>query len=142
MTRILILNGPNLNLLGKREPEIYGAESLEDINQRLSRFCAERGAAADFLQSNHEGALIDAIQSVREQYDGAVLNAAGYTHTSVALADAVKACDKPVIEVHLSNIHAREAFRKNSYLSPAAAGVICGFGARGYFLAVDALSGI
>ena len=129
--RILILNGPNLNLLGTREPSIYGQENLDALIQHLkSRFPA---VAFSHLQSNHEGVLIDAIQD-SSTYDAIVFNAGGYTHTSVALGDAVAPIKTPVIEIHISNVHAREDFRHHSYLSPKAKGIIVGFGLRGYEL--------
>lgn len=141
MASILILNGPNLNLLGTRQPEIYGHETLADI-EALSRAHAKvLGLGLDFVQSNHEGALIDAIHAARGRHDGIILNAGAYTHTSVALMDAISSAQVPTIELHLSNIHAREAFRHNSYIARVALGVICGFGAQGYVLAIDALRG-
>lgn len=137
---ILILNGPNLNMLGVREPEIYGAETLTDVEAA----CNERGAAlgfeVDFRQSNMEGDLVTWIQEARTGHDGIVINAGAYTHTSVALFDALKLADLPVIEVHLSNIYRREAFRHHSYISAAATGIICGLGSQGYLLALDALA--
>lgn len=141
MASILILNGPNLNLLGTRQPEIYGHETLADI-EALSRAHAKvLGLGLDFVQSNHEGALIDAIHAARGRHDGIILNAGAYTHTSVALMDAISSAQVPTIELHLSNIHAREACRHNSYIARVALGVICGFGAQGYVLAIDALRG-
>lgn len=135
--RILILNGPNLNLLGRRDPEHYGTQGLETIISGLKeRFDAHQ---LDHLQSNHEGVLIDALQEADGEYDGVVLNAAGYTHSSIALADAVEAIDVPVIEVHLSNIVAREEFRKRSYIAAVAEGSISGLGADVYRLAVERL---
>ena len=139
MTSILVLNGPNLNLLGTRQPEVYGHTTLQDVED----LCAEHAARLDFtvscVQSNHEGALIDAIHAAKGVHDGIVLNAGAYTHTSVALMDAITSVELPVVEVHLSNIHAREAFRHKSYIAPVAVGQICGFGAAGYRLALDAL---
>lgn len=139
MPSLLVLNGPNLNLLGTRQPEIYGTTSLADID----KLCYEHGKARDVkiacLQSNHEGALIDAIHEARGVYDGIVLNAGAYTHTSVALMDAIMSAQIPTVEVHLSNIHSREEFRHRSYISKAAIGQICGFGAAGYTLSIDAL---
>ena len=134
--KILIINGPNLNQLGLREPDIYGSETLEDINKRLATQAAAYSLEVDFFQSNHEGDLVDAIQRVGWAYDGAILNAAGYTHTSVAIRDAILAIDKPVVEVHLSNPAAREEFRHKSMLAGAAVGSICGFGAKSYELAL------
>lgn len=139
MTGILVLNGPNLNLLGTRQPEIYGTTTLAMIQDA----CKSHGAALGFdvtcLQSNHEGALIDAIHGARGVQAGIVLNAGAYTHTSVALRDAIASVDLPLVEVHLSNIHARETFRQLSHIAPVALGQICGFGAHGYILALDAL---
>lgn len=136
---IFILNGPNLNRLGTREPEIYGAETLDDIADSLSARAREIGVALDIRQSNHEGHLIDWLHEAADTGAKAViLNAGGFTHSSVALLDAVKAVDLPVIEVHLSNPAARESFRRRSLIAPAAAGTIAGFGALGYQLALDA----
>lgn len=139
---ILVLNGPNLNLLGTRQPEIYGTTTLADI----AASCAERGAAlgleVDFRQSNAEGELVGWVQEARTRHAGLVVNAGAYSHTSVALLDALTASDLPVIEVHLSNIFRREAFRHHSYVSLAATGVICGLGARGYLLALDGMAGL
>ncbi|MFK5584029.1 MULTISPECIES: type II 3-dehydroquinate dehydratase [unclassified Serinicoccus] len=140
--RVLVLNGPNLNLLGTREPEIYGTATLADVEALCAERAAEHGLEVTCLQSNHEGALIDALHEARAAGDvlGVVLNAAAYTHTSVALLDAVKACGLPVVEVHLSNPHAREAFRHTSYLSPVAETVIAGAGIHGYGWAVEHLA--
>jgi 3-dehydroquinate dehydratase-2 len=137
---IFVLNGPNLNLLGTREPEIYGTASLEDIRAATAARAALHGLTTDFRQSNHEGELVAWIQEARSKARGIIINAAAYTHTSVAILDALQACGKPVIEVHLSNIYKREGFRHHSYVSPAATGVICGFGPQGYALAVDAMA--
>ena len=139
---ILILNGPNLNLLGTREPEIYGRASLADVEKSCRRRAGELGLGLEFRQSNHEGELIDWIQQARGKMAGIVINPAGYSHSSVALLDALVACELPVIEVHLSNIFKREAFRHHSFVSEAARGVICGLGPRGYLLALDALADI
>jgi len=139
---VLVINGPNLNMLGTREPEIYGSTTLEDIEKMTRTHAKELGVEVDFFQSNLEGEMVDAIQSTRGHFDGIILNAAAYTHTSIALMDALKATGVPTIEVHLSNIFTREPFRHHSYISPAAAGVICGFGAKGYVLALDALCDI
>ena len=136
---IYILNGPNLNLLGMREPEIYGADTLDDIAARLDDQAREAGAEIDFRQSNHEGHLIDWLHEASAQGAKAViLNAGAFTHTSVALYDAIKAISVPVIEVHISNPHAREEFRHHSFISPVASGIIVGFGTHGYALALDA----
>jgi 3-dehydroquinate dehydratase-2 len=140
---ILILNGPNLNLLGSREPEIYGTKTLADIESECLARAAELGVAVDFRQSNHEGALIDAIHAARSTAQAIILNAGAFTHTSVALLDALKGvAPLPVYEVHLSNPHAREPFRHISYVSPAAKAVICGFGSKGYLIALEAAAGI
>lgn len=136
---IYVLNGPNLNLLGLREPEIYGSDTLDDIAERLEARAGELGVALDIRQSNHEGHLVDWLQEARLKGAKAViLNPGGYTHTSVALHDAIKAVELPVIEVHLSNPHARESFRRRSFVSPVARGTIAGLGALGYELALDA----
>ena len=144
---IYILNGPNLNLLGEREPEIYGRETLADIEAAAARHLANRtiaGRPADviFRQSNHEGALVDWVQEANREGAGLIVNAAAYTHTSIALHDALSAAAIPKIELHLSNIHAREPFRRHSYVALASDGVICGFGAAGYALALDAMAGL
>lgn len=139
--RILVLHGPNLNLLGTREPETYGRATLPEIDDRLRRLAAELGATCDTLQSNHEGVLIDHIHAARGRYDGILINAAGLTHTSVALRDALLAVAIPFVEVHVSNVHAREAFRHRSLLSDVAAGVVFGFGPRGYELGLRGLVG-
>lgn len=135
---IFVLNGPNLNLLGTREPEIYGADTLDDVAALCTDTARELGYAVVFRQTNHEGELIDWVQEAREAASAVVLNPAGYGHTSVALHDALKACEAPVVEVHLSNPAARERFRHRSYVSPVARGTIAGFGASGYELAVRA----
>jgi len=135
-----ILNGPNLNLLGRREPKIYGAASLDDIARACTQKAAALGLEVVFRQSNHEGGLVDFIQrAIADGAAGIIINAAAYTHTSVAIHDALKAFDGPVIEVHLSNIFRREDFRHHSFISPVADGVICGLGAQGYELALEAL---
>jgi len=135
----LILHGPNLNLLGTREPEIYGYDTLADINTRLQNYAESRGAALRFLQSNHEGALIDAIHEARAWAAGIVINPGGLTHTSVSLRDAIASVKLPTVEAHLSNIHAREEFRRHSYLTPVCLGIVSGFGWYSYQMALDAL---
>ena len=142
MAQILLLNGPNLNLLGKREPHIYGPDTLAAIEKRLKTQAQELGHELDAYQSNHEGELIDWLQEARTKGSAVILNAAGLSHTSVSLLDAARALDKPLIEVHLSNPYRREPYRRRSYISEAANGVICGLGATGYLLAVDALAGL
>ena len=142
MPVVFILNGPNLNLLGVREPSIYGRDTLGDIEERCSARAAALGLEIDFRQTNHEGQLVDWIQEARESADGIILNAGALTHTSVALLDALSAAELPVIEVHLSNIFRRESFRHHSYVSLAANGVICGLGARGYELALDGIASL
>ncbi|MEO0399684.1 MAG: type II 3-dehydroquinate dehydratase [Pseudomonadota bacterium] len=142
---IFVLNGPNLNLLGSREPEIYGSDTLSDIEKRCRAHVGQPndqqgdkpGLAIEFRQSNHEGVLVDWVQEAGEKADGLILNAAAYTHTSIALLDALKAITIPVIELHLSNPSAREPFRHHSYVGMGADGVVCGFGADGYLIALD-----
>lgn len=137
--KILVLHGPNLNMLGTREPELYGTVTLAEINEQLERLAEATGAAVHCVQSNAESTLIDEIQSAKSRgFQFILINAAGLTHTSVALRDALAAVGLPFIEVHLSNIHAREAFRSHSYLAPLAVGVICGLGAQSYELALHA----
>lgn len=137
---VLVLHGPNLNLLGTREPAIYGAETLSDINRRLADQAQELGVGLTCLQSNHEGYLIDAIHSARENgTTDIIINPAAFTHTSVAILDALNAFEGRVIEVHLSNVHKRESFRQHSYVSQRADGIIVGMGARGYQLALQGL---
>ena len=138
MAKFLVLHGPNLNLLGQREPEIYGATSLQDINNRLQQQAQAAGHQLDCLQSNAEHELVDAIQSARQTYDFILINPAAFTHTSVAIRDALTAVTIPFIEIHLSNVHRREIFRQQSYFSDIAVGVICGLGAQGYELALQA----
>jgi len=136
---ILILNGPNLNMLGVREPEVYGFQSLGDIETDCEEYAQELGFDIDFRQSNNEGEIVTAIQQARGAFAGVIINAGAYTHTSIAIHDALKVLEVPVIEVHLSNPQAREAFRHHSYISPIAKGTICGFGGHGYILALNAL---
>ena len=137
---VYVLNGPNLNLLGQREPEVYGRATLADIQKAVAARAKAQGLAVIFRQSNREGELVDWIQEARTKGCGVILNAAGYTHTSVAIHDALKALGKPIIEVHLSNPHARERFRHRSYVSLVATGVICGLKEQGYLAAVDAMA--
>ncbi|MCG8510227.1 MAG: type II 3-dehydroquinate dehydratase [Rhodospirillales bacterium] len=137
---ILVLNGPNLNLLGTRQPEVYGATTLTDIESSSAQKAKSLGLDIDFRQSNSEGTLIDWIHEAREKHDGIVINAGAYTHTSVAIMDAIASVDLPVVEVHISNIHRREEFRHTSYISKVAIGMICGFGPFGYMMALDALA--
>lgn len=142
---VYVLNGPNLNLLGTREPQVYGSQSLADVEQLCAAACVRHGLALVFRQSNLEGALVDWIHEAGRlhatgQLAGVVLNAAAYTHTSVALLDAVKGTGVPLVELHISNVHARESFRHHSYLAAAARAVMCGFGVQGYALAIDGLA--
>jgi 3-dehydroquinate dehydratase-2 len=139
---ILVLNGPNLNMLGVRQPEIYGRATLGDIEGACRERAGTLGLAVDFRQSNIEGELVAWIHEARDNHEGVIINAGAYTHTSIALLDALTICELPVIEVHLSNIFAREDFRHHSYISRAARGVICGLGAQGYLHALDALAHI
>ncbi len=137
---IYVLNGPNLNMLGVREPAVYGKDSLDDVRRRTQARAEKLGLAIDFRQSNHEGELITWIQDARGKAAGIIINAGGYTHTSVAILDALQAAELPAIEVHLSNIFRRDAFRHHSYISLGVKGVICGLGARGYELAIEAIA--
>ncbi len=137
---VYIINGPNLNLLGSRQPEIYGRQTLDDIKNLCSAKAKSLGLEIAFMQSNAEGELVDMIQEAGAKGCGVIINAAAYTHTSIAILDALKACDVVCIEVHLSNVFAREAFRHKSYVSQAVTGMICGFGAKGYELALEALA--
>jgi 3-dehydroquinate dehydratase II len=139
---VYVLNGPNLNLLGTREPEIYGRETLRDIEKAVAARAKTHGLKIVFRQSNHEGVLIDWVQEARTKGSGIIINPAAYSHTSIALYDVFKAFEKPVIAVHLSNPHQREVFRHRDYVSLVAKGVICGLGATGYLLAVEAMAGL
>jgi len=134
--KILVINGPNLNLLGKREPGIYGGKSLEEINNILAALAAGNGAELEFFQSNAEGAMVDAIQNAAGRYAGIIINPAAYTHTSIAIRDAIAAVALPTVEVHLSNVYSREEFRHKSLIAPVALGQITGFGPTGYELAL------
>ncbi|MDM8527463.1 type II 3-dehydroquinate dehydratase [Anaerolineales bacterium HSG24] len=142
MTKVLLLHGPNLNLLGTREPEVYGSMTLYDINAEIIKFGAKQGVEVRAQQSNHEGGLIDALHEARHWADGVVFNPGAYTHTSVALRDAISAIALPVVEVHLSNVHAREPFRHKSLLAPVCVGQISGFGWRSYQLGLQGIMGI
>lgn len=137
---VWVLNGPNLNLLGEREPDTYGGETLTDIEKRCAKAAKQTGLKLEFRQTNHEGELVAWIQDAREGVAGLAINAGAYTHTSVAIHDALRLLSIPIVEVHLSNIFAREEFRHHSYISAAATGVICGFGGDSYVLALQALS--
>jgi 3-dehydroquinate dehydratase-2 len=137
--RLLLLNGPNLNLLGQREPGLYGAQTLAQIEADLGRQAGELGVELECFQSNHEGALVDRIHAARGQADGLLINAGAFTHTSIALRDALLGVAIPFVELHLSNVHARESFRHHSYLADKALGVICGFGPASYGLALQGL---
>ena len=147
MKTALVLNGPNLNLLGTREPAVYGSQTLDDVQALCAHACNAHGFALDFRQTNHEGKLVDWLHEAGQlqaagTLAGVVLNAGGYTHTSVALHDAIKGTGITLIELHISNVHAREAFRHHSYISPAAKAVLAGFGVNGYALAIAGLAGI
>ncbi len=137
---VLIINGPNLNLLGEREPDTYGSETLADIEAASRKRAAGLGMEVEFRQSNTEGELVGWIQQAKKHHDGLIINAGAYTHTSVAILDALLSCGLPIVEVHLSNIHKREEFRHHSYVSKAATGMIAGFGGHGYELALEALA--
>lgn len=139
MPRVLVLHGPNLNMLGTREPEIYGYTTLDDINEMIAARAAEAGIETAFFQSNHEGELVDALQQANHKFDFIIFNAAAYTHYSIAIRDAIAAIDVPVIEVHLSNIHKREEFRHTSVLAPVAMGQISGLGFESYLAALEAI---
>jgi len=137
---IFVLNGPNLNMLGVREPAVYGSETLDDVRRRTEARAKTLDLSIDFRQSNLEGELVTWIQGAREAASGIIINAGAYTHTSIAILDALTAAERPVIELHLSNVFRREGFRHHSYVSAAAQGVICGFGPKGYELAVEAMA--
>lgn len=139
MEKILVIHGPNLNKLGEREPEVYGKTSLEEINKMLKGETEEKEVDLDVVQSNHEGEIVSIIGEAKEEYSGIIINPAGYTHTSVAIRDAIKSADIPTIEVHLSNIYSREDFRKTSLIAPVVKGQISGFGGYSYYLALLAL---
>lgn len=142
MKKILILNGPNLNLLGQRQPEIYGSDTLSDVEASCLALGAELGVAVEARQSNHEGTLVDWIQEARGAFGGIILNPGAFTHTSIAILDALNAFDGPVLEVHVSNVHQREAFRHHSYVSHRSDGVIAGFGVEGYGLALRRMASL
>jgi len=141
MEKILIINGPNINMLGRREKDIYGDANYEELNEKLKENAGKLGMELDVFQSNHEGEIVDRIQTAVDEYPLIILNAGAFTHTSIAIRDALLAADIPFIEVHISNVFSREEFRQVSYLSDIAEGVIAGFGAYSYFLALDAASG-
>jgi 3-dehydroquinate dehydratase II len=140
MKPIYVLNGPNLNMLGLREPQVYGSDTLGDVEERCAAHAKALGLSVDFRQSNVEGELVTWVQEARTKASGIAINAGAYTHTSVALHDALKAAEVPAVELHLSNIHKRESFRHHSFIAPAVNGVICGFGANSYELAISALA--
>ncbi len=140
--RITVLNGPNLNLLGQRQPEIYGHETLADVKEKCRQVAADLGLDLRFEQSNHEGQIVDWIHEARAEAAGIIINAGAYTHTSVAILDALKAFDGPVIELHISNVHARESFRHHSFISARADGVIAGFGTEGYALSLQRMASL
>ena len=138
MANVMVIHGPNLDLLGEREPDVYGTVKLEEVNRQMKALAKERGASVKFLQSNHEGEIVDAIGEARGWADVLVINPAAYTHTSVAIRDAIAATGVPAVEVHLSNIHAREEFRRESLIAPVATGVVTGFGMDSYLLGMEA----
>ena len=137
--KILVVNGPNLNMLGIREPEKYGTETLNDINGKIKKYCDEKNIDVEFYQSNIEGEIINKIHSARGNYEGIILNAGAFTHYSYAIRDAIPVAEMPVIEVHMTNVHGREEFRHNSVIAPICKGQICGFGSNSYIVAVKAL---
>jgi len=138
LKKILIINGPNLNLLGTREKEVYGTETLEDIARKVANEAARLNVSVEFIQSNHEGEIIDKIHAARGNTDAIIINPGAYTHYSIAIRDAIKAVEIPTIEIHLSNIHAREEFRSHSVIAPVCVGQICGFGSKSYILGLNA----
>ena len=140
--KVLVLHGPNLNALGHREPQLYGSSTLNEINHSMADLAVDLNVGLECFQSNHEGELVSWIQEARGKMAGIAINAAAYTHTSVALLDALSLVELPIIEIHLSNVYARDSFRHHSYISPVANGVICGLGSHGYLLALDALKRI
>ena len=142
MKKIIILNGPNLNLLGEREKSQYGSFTLQDIEDKCTKYANKNEIGLTFFQSNIEGELVEKIQSARKEQEGLIINAGGYTHTSVAIHDALKIVKIPIIELHITNIYNREDFRQKSLISNVANGVICGFGAKGYIMALDAIKNI
>lgn len=142
MSKILVVNGPNLNLLGEREPDVYGKTTLKDIEDAMKALAKELKLELDFFQSNHEGEIVEKIGQSRKVYNAVIINPAAYTHTSVAIRDAVSACGLPVVEVHISNIYAREEFRHKSLIAPVAVGQISGFGLNGYLLALRAANNL
>ena len=139
---VYVLNGPNLNLIGSREPEVYGRQTLSDIEKTVTTRAKKLGFEVVFRQSNHEGELVDWIQEARTKGSGLIINAGAYSHTSIALLDALRALDKPIIEIHLTNLHQRERYRHHSYISAVAKGVIMGFGSMGYVMALDAMAAL
>ncbi|MBR6873438.1 MAG: type II 3-dehydroquinate dehydratase [Ruminococcus sp.] len=142
MKKILVIHGPNLNLLGEREPGVYGTDTFDSINGEIMELALEKGLSCEIFQSNHEGEIIDKLHMARKEFDGVILNAGAYTHYSYAIRDAIAAIKIPVIEVHLSNIHARDEFRHTSVIAPVCVGQIAGFGKHSYFLAVEAMKRI
>ncbi|MBN3038814.1 MAG: type II 3-dehydroquinate dehydratase [Candidatus Omnitrophica bacterium] len=142
MDKVLVIHGPNLDLLGKRQPEIYGKVTLEEINKKLKALAKGKNVVLEFMHSNHEGEIVEAIGKAKDKFQAIVINPAAYTHTSVAIRDAIDAVDLPAVEVHLSNIYAREEFRHTSLIAPVAKGQICGFGVNSYLLGLEAAIGL
>ncbi|MDD3766147.1 MAG: type II 3-dehydroquinate dehydratase [Eubacteriales bacterium] len=138
--KIIVIHGPNLNMLGTREPHIYGSETLEDINEKIRKYAKSLSVEADFFQSNCEGEIISKIQGCQDKYDAAIINAGAYTHYSYAIRDAIAAVSIPFVEVHMSNVYAREDFRHKSVISPVCKGMVCGFGSNSYLAAISALT--